>query len=128
MLELIVEKLKPMPDARAFHDYLDEYIFREENGDDYNDFGGIIRNGESILFNFDLRTFAPKNRTLFWRATRQVHRDLLMGEIHGNAVLIELFTDLLAMHDRIQVGEDPMELNDLSVIEPVSGGKLGPGW
>lgn len=66
MLELVTHELKEIKGAETFYEHMEKLVYREENGDEYNGQGGFIRKGENILFNFDLRSFAPNNRDYFW--------------------------------------------------------------
>ncbi|MGG9960739.1 hypothetical protein [Ferruginibacter sp. SUN106] len=100
----------------------------EENGDIYNGFGGFIRGDENIMFNFDLRTFAPQNRDYFWKASQKALIKLKLQEGDQYEGIIFLLTMLLDMHKRIKKGEDPMALNDMRIIEPEPNEKIGPGW
>jgi len=53
LLELINNELKEIEGAEAFYEYLEKFVFREENGDEDNGYGGFIRNNQNIIFNFD---------------------------------------------------------------------------
>jgi hypothetical protein len=128
MLELITNELKEIKGAEDFYEYLEKLVFRGENGDEYNGFGGFIRGNENIMFNIDLRTFAPKNREYFWQATQKALTKLKMQSDNRNEEIDILLTTLLDMHKRIRKGEDPMLLNHMRIIEPESNEKLGPGW
>ncbi|HLN95030.1 MAG TPA: hypothetical protein VK183_05280 [Flavobacterium sp.] len=128
LLELITRELKEIEGAEAFYDYLELLIFREENGDIYNGYGGFYRKDECFTLDFDLRSFAPKNRDYFWRATQ---RALTRLKIENNPLRKGdelLLTQLLDMHKRIKKGEDPMILNFYDIVEPDPQEKLGPGW
>lgn len=128
MLELITNELKEIKEAEAFYDYLEGFVYREEKGDVSNGYGGFIRNNEIIMFDFDLRTFAPKNRDFFWKATQSALTKI-KTQIDGKNEAIEfLFTTLLDMHKRITKGEDPMLLNDMRNVEPEPTERIGPGW
>ena len=128
MLELITNELKEIKGAEAFYEYLEKFVHREENEDDYNGYGGFIRGNEDIMFNFDLRTFAPKNREHFWEATQGTLTKIKAKNGDENEGVEILLTILLDMHKRIVKGEDPMLLNDLTVVEHNPTEKLGPGW
>jgi hypothetical protein len=107
---------------------LEKFIFREENGDEYNGYGGFIRNNENIMFNFDLRSFTATNRNYFWEASQKALMELKLENEEKNEEIIFLLTTLLDMHKRIKKGESPMELNHLNIIKPEPNEKLGPGW
>lgn len=128
MLQLITDELKDMDAAKDFYNYLENLVYREDQGDEYNGYGGFIRNGEDIMFNFDLRSFAPQNRRYFWQATQKALTKLKVGGEEKNEVVIELFITLLDMHKRIKVRENPMELNHLIAVIPHPKEKRGPGW
>jgi hypothetical protein len=128
MLELITNELKKIEEAKPFYEYLERFVYREENGDEGNGYGGFIRNGESIMYNFDIRSFAPKNREYFWRAAQNALTKLKNQKNEHNEGVEFLLTTLLDMHKRINKGEDPMLLNHMRVIEPEPTNKLGPGW
>lgn len=128
MLELITNELKTIKEAKDFYDYLEKFVYREENSDESNGYGGFIRGDQSIMFNFDLRTFTPSNRDFFWEATQKALTKLKLQESIENEGIVFLFTTLLDMHKRIKRGEDPMELNHMGIIEPPTNEKLGPGW
>lgn len=128
MLKLITDELKEIRGAEEFYVYLEKFVFREENGDEYNGYGGLIRGEENIMFNFDLRTFAPKNRVYFWQATQNALSKMKMQKDGNDEGIIFLLTTLLDMHKRITKAEDPMLLNHMNKIEPESNLKLGPGW
>lgn len=128
MLELISCELKDINGAEEFYTYLEKFVYREENGDEYNGYGGFIRKDENIMFNFDLRTFAPKNREYFWQATQKALTKIKTQNDKKNEDIDLLLTTLTDMHKRIMKGEDPMLLNDMRIIEPEPAEKLGPGW
>ncbi|MFP9098859.1 hypothetical protein ACLI09_07385 [Flavobacterium sp. RHBU_24] len=128
MLRFITDELKTIKGAEAFYDYLEPFVFREEKGDEYNGYGGFIRNDESVMFNFDLRSFAPQNRDFFWMAAQNALVKLIVANDKENEGFIFLLTQLLDMHKQIIRGENPMLLNHLTIIEPERGEKLGPGW
>lgn len=128
MLELITNELKDIDGAKAFYDYLEPFVYREEIGDEYNGYGGFIRKNENIMFNFDLRTFFPINRDYFWQATQNALTKIKIQNDIKNEGIEFLLTTLLDMHKRIKRGEDPMELNHMRTIEPLTNEKLGPGW
>lgn len=128
MLDLITTELKEMEGAEDFYEYLDNFVYREENGDHYNGYGGFIRKDENIMFNFDLRSFAPKNRDLFWQATQNALSKIKVRNDKQNEGIEFLLTTLLGMHKRIKKGEDPMLLNDGRRIKPEPTEKVGPGW
>lgn len=129
MLELITDELSIIDERKEFYTYLEKIVFREHLGDTYNGYGGFIRGNENIMLDIDLRTFAPKNRELFWKAAQRaltkLRTDNSIDEEDGH---IYLLTTLLDMHKRIKKGEDPMLLNDLRIVEPAPNLKLGPGW
>jgi hypothetical protein len=127
-LKLITDELKTITDAEEFHEYLEKFVYREENGDIYNGYGGFIRQNENIMFNFDLRTFAPKNRAFFWEATQKALTKLKILDDNQYEGITSLLTILLDMHKRIKKGEDPMVLNHMEIVEPEPCEKLGPGW
>ena len=128
MLKLITEELKKIDGAEEFYEYLEKFVFREENGDEYNGYGGFYRNDENIMFNFDLRTFTPNNRNYFWEASQKTLTKLILENDDKNEGIIFLFTTLLDMHKKIKRRENPMELNHLNIIEPETNEKTGPGW
>ncbi len=127
-LELITNELKEIKGAEAFYEYLERFVYREENGDEYNGYGGFVRKEESIMFNLDLRVFAPKNRDYFWQAAQSALTKLKIQNDKQNEGIDFLLTTLLDMHKRIKRGEDPMMLNHMLIIEPEPTEKLGPGW
>jgi hypothetical protein len=128
MLKLITNELKTIPEAKDFYLYLDYFIYKEENGDEPNGYGGFIRNDESIMFNFDIRSFAPTNRDHFWKATQKALTRLKLQENKKNESDIFLLTTLLDMHKRIERNENPLELNHYAIIMPNPNEMLGPGW
>ncbi|MCZ4410655.1 hypothetical protein O3Q51_17700 [Cryomorphaceae bacterium 1068] len=128
MLELICEELKDLDGAELFYDYLKEFIYREDEGDIYNGFGGFIRNGENIMFNFDLRTFTPENRKFFWEAAQKALAKVKVQNEEKNWWIDYALTTLLDMHKRINKGEDPMALNHMTIVKPKPNEKVGPGW
>lgn len=128
MLQLITDELKEMEGARAFYRYLEKYVYREEIGDEYNGYGGFIRNQENIMFNFDLRSFAPTNRDFFWQATQLALTRIKKHDNGQNEAIESLLISLLDMHKRIKKGEDPMLLNDMRIVSIEPAEKLGPGW
>ncbi len=128
MLELITNELKEIKGTENFYEYLVWYVYREENGDIYNGYGGFIRNDEDIMFNFDLRTFAPINREYFWQVAQKALSKLKVKNDINNERIDALLTCLLDMHKRINKGEDPMILNHMIRIEPETNEKVGPGW
>lgn len=128
LLELITNDLKEIKGAEEFYDFLEKFVCREEKGDEYNGYGGFIRKDESILFNFDLRTFTPENRDFFWQATQNAFTRIKIQNDKQNEGIEYLLTTLLDMHKRIKKGEDPMLLNDIGIIEPETNEKIGPGW
>jgi len=128
MLELITEELNKINGAEDFYDYLEQFVFREENGDEYNGFGGFFRNDENIMFDFDLRSFTPKNRKYFWQATQNALTKLKLENDNNTEGTISLLTTLLDMHKRIEKKENAMELNHYSSIKPEPNEKIGPGW
>lgn len=128
MLKLIVDELKTMNGAEEFYGYLEKFVFKEEDGDIDNGFGGFIRGNESIMFNFDLRSFAPQNRAFFWDAAQQALKKLIVRNDDEDEGIINLLTTLLDMHKRCNKREDPMALNHLILIVPDPNERLGPGW
>lgn len=128
MLKLITVELKTIKGAEEFYKYLEPFVYNEENGDTYNGFGGFIRDNESIMFNFDLRTFAPNNREFFWIASQKALSKLKIKNDNQTEGIVLLLTSLLDMHKRIKKGEDPALLNHMETIEPNPIEKLGPGW
>ena len=128
LLELITNELKTIHGAEEFYEYLEKFVFSEEKGDEYNGYGGFIRGDENIMFNFDLRTFAPQNREFFWEATEKALNKLKTSKNDNDAGNATLLNELLEMHKSITLGKDPMLLNHLSRIKPESHEKLGPGW
>jgi hypothetical protein len=127
MLQLITDELKNIGGAEEFYRYLEKFVFREENGDEYNGFGGFIRNNENFMFNFDLRSFAPQNRDYFWQAAQKALTSLKIRNDERSEGIEFLLTLLLDMHKRIRKGEDPLMLTH-TTIQPAPGEKLGPGW
>lgn len=128
MLELITNELKEIKGGEEFYEYLEKFVFREEKGDEYNGYGGFIRGNENIMFNIDLRTFAPKNREYFWLATQNALTKLKILNDTQKEGIVLLLTTLLDMHKRIEKGEDPMLLTHMEIIESEANEKLGPGW
>jgi len=128
MLKLITDELRSIEGAEEFYDYLKILVYQEGNGDQENGYGGFIRDNENIMINFDLRTFTPTNRKIFWNATQKALNKLKVQENESNEGIIFLLSTLLDMHKRIKRGEDPMELNHLRIIESDPKEKLGPGW
>lgn len=128
MLELITDELERINGAEDFYEYLIKFVFNEEEGDEYNGYGGFIRNNEDILFNFDLRTFAPQNRNYFWQSAQKALTHLIKQSLPENETYICLMTELLDMHKRIKKGENPMLLNHMKIIDPDPNIKVGPGW
>lgn len=128
LLELITNELKEIKGAEEFYDFIEKFVFREENGDQYNGYGGFIRKDESIMFNFDLRTFSPENRDFFWKATQSALNRIKIQNDKQNEGIMYLLNTLLDMHKRIKKGEDPMLFNDIGIIHPETDEKIGPGW
>jgi hypothetical protein len=128
MLELITNELKEIKGAESFYEYLIWYVYREENGDSDNGIGGFIRDNNSIMFNFDLRTFAPLNRDFFWQATQSALSKIKIRNDKEYEGVEYLLTIILDMHKRIKKGENPMLLNDMEIIVPETTEKIGPGW
>ena len=126
MLELITDELKTLEGAEEFYKYLEKFVYREKNGDEYNGYGGFFRGVESIMFNFDLRTFTLENREFFWTASQKALTKLKINSDYKDLTFV--FTTLLDMHKRIEKGENPMLLNHMTVITPDPLVKLGPGW
>jgi hypothetical protein len=127
MLRLITDELKTIKGAEAFYTYLEPFVMREENGDEYNGYGGFTRGDEDIMFNFDLRTFAPQNQEFFWKAAQQALTKLIVINDNRDKGNIFLLTHLMDMHKRIKKSEDPMQLTHTN-IQPEPKEKLGPGW
>ena|SRR6476660_6632055 len=71
MLKLITDELRKLDGAEEFYEYLVQFVYNEDIGDQFNGYGGFIRENEDLMFNFDLRTFAPHNRVFFWEATQK---------------------------------------------------------
>jgi len=128
MLELITNELQEIEEAKPFYEYIEKFVYREENGDIYNGYGGFIRGDENIMFNFDLRSFAPKNRDYFWQAAQSALTKLKIQNNEQNEGIEFLLTTLLDMKKRIKKGEDPKLLNHMRTIEAEPSEKLGPGW
>lgn len=128
MLERITDELKKIEGAEAFYEYLEKYVYREEKGDTYNGYGGIIRQEEHIMLSFDLRTFAPMNRAFFWEATQKAMTVLKTNNNTRNDDVVLHLNTLLDMHKRITRGENPILLNHMKDIAPEPPIKLGPGW
>lgn len=128
LLELITNELKEIKGAEAFHEYLEGFVYNEKKGDLPNGYGGFIRGDVNVMFNFDLRSFAPKNRDFFWQATQNALTKIKVHNEEENERIELLLTIILDMHKRIKKGEDPMLLNDMINIEPEPMEKLGPGW
>ena len=128
MLELITNELKEIKEAKAFYEYLERFVYRKEIGDEYNGYGGFIRKDENIMFNFDLRSFAPENRDYFWRATEIALTKIKIENDELNDGIDFLLTTLLEMHKRTKKGEDPLLLNDTRIVAPEPTEQLGPGW
>lgn len=126
MLDLITGELKTIEGAEKLYEYLEKLVYREKDGDECNGYGGFFRGDESIMFNFDLRTFTPENREFFWEATQKALGKLKVSG--DNEEITFLLTTLLDMHKRIKKGEDPMLLNHLTVVVPHQLVKHGPGW
>ncbi|MDW7692880.1 hypothetical protein R9C00_10895 [Flammeovirgaceae bacterium SG7u.111] len=124
VLEYITDELKDMPGAEEFYEYLEEFVYREEKYDSSNGYGGFIRDEEDIMFNFDLRTFAPKNRRYFWEAAQNA----LINRQGKKASKKPILNSLLLMHEAVERGEDPMLLNNSSIVHPDPNEKHGPGW
>lgn len=124
MLKLITDELKTIKGAGEFYDYLERFVFKEETGNSENGYGGFIRGNENIMFNFDLRTFAPQNREFFWQAAQRALTNLKIRQDSADDGTILLLTVLLDMHKRIMRGEDPVELNDMRTVEPEPNEKL----
>ena len=128
VLEIITNELKEIKEAEAFYEYLEPFVYCEENGDEYNGYGGFIRKNENIMFNFDLRSFAPKNCDYFWQASQSALTKIRIQNDKQNDDVEFLLTSLLDMHKRISKGENPMMLNDMKIIATEPTEKLGPGW
>jgi hypothetical protein len=128
MLKLITDELRAIDGAKEFFDYLEKFVYREEAGDIYNGYGGFIRGDENIMFDLDLRTFAPLNRQYFWRAAQMALRNLKITSPNKDDIIVFMMTELLDMHKRIERKEDPFRLNHMRTIEPGTNEKLGPGW
>jgi len=108
MLELITDELKEINGADEFYKYLEWFVIREDQGDEYNGYGGF--------------------RAYFWEATQKALINLEKQNDEKNDGIIFLLTSLLDMHKRIENGENPKELNHMNSIEPEPNQKLGPGW
>jgi hypothetical protein len=128
MLEVITDEIREIEGAAEFYKYLEYFVYREENGDLYNGYGGFIRGNDNLMFNIDLRTFAPQNRDYFWHATQRALAKLKVNESDQNEWIILLLTTLMDMHKRIELGEDPTLLNHMRTVKPETTEKLGPGW
>ena len=128
MLELITIELNEIEGADEFYEYLEQFVYREENGDFPNGFGGFIRNDKSVLINIDLRTFAPKNQEFFWQAAQNALTKIKVSADKESEAVEFWLLQLLDMHKRIERGEDPMHLNDMTIVAPLPTEKLGPGW
>ena len=128
ILDIITDELKTIKGTEEFYEYIEKFVYREERGDIYNEYGGFIRENQNIMFNFDLRTFAPKNREFFWTATQRALAKLKIMDGNSNDGIVFLLTTLLDMHKRVKRGEDPVLLNHLRSVEPEPREKLGPGW
>ena len=128
LLALITDELKEMEGAGDFYEYLEKFVYREELEDLPNRYGGFIRKDEMIMFNFDLRSFAPQNRAYFWQAAQNALTKMKMQNQNHDDVTCLLLNTLLDMHQRILTGEDPMLLNNMTIIEPEPTEKVGPGW
>jgi len=128
LLKLITNELKEIEGAKSFYEYMERFVYQNELGDEYNGYGGFIRKDENIMFNFDLRSFTPKNRDYFWQATQIALTKIKIQPDGQNEGIGLLLATLLDMHKRIKKGETPMMLNDMKIIEPDPNEKLGPGW
>jgi hypothetical protein len=128
MLKIIAEELKEINAAEEFYNYLCEFVYCEENGDECNGYGGFIRENQNTMLNFDLRTFAPTNRIYFWEASQKALAKLMVTKNEIDEGTIHLLTVLLDMHKRIQKGENPVLLNHLTIIKAEPSIKFGPGW
>ncbi len=120
--------MKNIEGAEEFYEYLEVFVYREENGDIPNGYGGFIRKDNDILFNLDLRTYTSQNRVFFWQAAERALAKLKVKNDDRNEGIETLFVLLLDMHKRYIKGEDPMLLNDFKNIQPASNEKSGPGW
>jgi hypothetical protein len=127
MLQLITDELRDIEGADEFHNFLGKLVFREENGDEPNGFGGFLRGNKNIMFNFDLRTFAPQNREYFWQAAQKALTRLKIRNDEQSEGIEYLLTTLLDMHKRVKKGEDPLLLTH-TTIQPILIEKVGPGW
>ena len=128
LLELITDELIETEGAEEFYEYLEHFVYREEQGDKPNGYGGFYRGEEDIMFNFDLRSFAPQNRVYFWHAAQKALAKLKVNNANQDQGIVLLLTELLDMHKRINRAEDPMALNHLILVEPEPTEQLGPGW
>ncbi len=126
ILEIIVDEMSLLKGAEKFHKFLSE--FTEKDGDEYNGFGGYYRGTKIVMFNFDFRAFAPKNRKFFWEAAQNSLKKLTLEEQEKNKRIIDSFAILLDMHKRINRGEPPVELNHSTIVEDYLGEKIGPDW
>ncbi len=77
------------------------------------------------MFNFNLRSFAPRNRDYFREATQRALIKLKFQNNNQNEGIEFLLTTLLDMHKRIKKGEDRMLLKDTRIIEPEPTEKFG---
>jgi len=128
MLDLITNELKELDGAQEFYEYLVQFVIREDLGDEYNGCGGFVRDERHISISFDLRTFAAKNRELFWTAPQKALAKLLVLGKEEEEGMVYLLTTLLDMHKRTKKGEDPMLFNHLREVEPRTEERNGPGW
>ena len=62
MLRLITAELRDIREAKDFYEYLNGFVFHGVEGDGFNGYGGFTRGNDIIMFNFDIRSFAPQNR------------------------------------------------------------------
>ena len=112
MLELITDELENLEEASTLHNFLEPLVFREARGYLSNGFGGFVREGKSIMFNFDLRSFTPQDRSLFWVAAENAYERLEYADHSDDRAIKMLFETLLDMNRRVRKGEDPKLLSD----------------
>ncbi len=130
----LMEEIHPVlalnPKAKPFADYLNQYIPTEDH--EFNGYGGFYHKntGETVMMIIDFREFTEENQRYFWEAAQQRLDQLLhtAEKDQEDVTLIELLQELLDMNRRINQREDPMQLNNMSIITPPTGKKVGPGW
>jgi len=128
MMEEIHSELKMDNDAIEFANYLSKYIPTENH--ELNGYGGFYHKEtkESVLMEIDFREFTKENQNRFWRATQNKTNKLIRENNTEKEIIISLLKELLDMNKRINIGEDPMELNHMRTIKPPTGLEKGPGW